>query len=570
MRFSLYFWHIQRESTSPRAHLSRTRHLTSMAPKSKKHARSPSADENLSHPSTKRAKEIDTTDNPYNHLLKAIKSQKQDPKPQTILHWFRPRDLRIQDNAALSAASAAAKNASVPLLAAFLFSPKDLEWHGTSAARTDFMLEGLKIMQDELEKLHIPLVPLIADARGEKGTKIVEFIKKHDISHVFANFEYEIDELRRDLDLYKRLADQDVKFQLFHDQTAMEPAKLTGGGGTPIKVFTPYHKAWLIRVGKEPKLFKPHDDPLPNDISISTKHKDLFGLEIPKPPESKQFESEADRKSIRKLWPAGHQAALDRLNNFLKKKIKTYHAQRSTPATDNSSRLSAYFSSGMLSIREALTLAYTANQSVNFDTAGDPGIYSWVRELVFREFYRHMLVLVPHNAMNLPKNLRFTFVNWERDEEGWRKWCTGHTGMPFIDAGMRQLNAEAYMHNRLRMNTASYLRTNLLIDYRRGERYFAEHLIDWDLANNTNGWEPSYTVFNPVVQAEKCDPDGAYIRRWVPELKGVLGKAVFDPFARLTKAEFEKLGYPAPHVDFKESRQRCLDRYKSDMAGVEP
>lgn len=179
--------------------------------------------------------------------------------------------------------------------------------------------------------------------------------------------------------------------------------------------------------------------------------------------------------------------------------------------------------------------------------------------------------------MNLPQNLKFDNVKWEDDEEGWKKWCEGRLGVPLVDAGMRQLNHEAYMHNRARMNTSSYLSANLLLDYRRGERYFAEHLIDWDLCNNTNGWEvshastpdpstrqigktssalerltdliatqPSYTVFNPVSQAEKNDPDGDYIRRWVPELKDVKGKAVFAPYERLSKKEFDKLGYPKP------------------------
>ena len=126
------------------------------------------------------------------------------------------------------------------------------------------------------------------------------------------------------------------------------------------------------------------------------------------------------------------------------------------------------------------------------------------------------------------------------------------------------------MHNRLRMNVSSYLRTNLLIDYRKGERFFAEKLVDWDLSNNTQGWEPSYTVFNPVAQAEKCDKHGDYIRRWVPELAGLRGKDVFDPFARLGRSEFEKLGYPRPHVDWKESKERALKRFKQDLADADP
>ena len=249
--------------------------------------------------------------------------------------------------------------------------------------------------------------------------------------------------------------------------------------------------------------------------------------------------------------------------------------------------MSAYFSSGIISVREVLTRVKKFNKGKNFDASGHPGAAAWVREIVFREFYRQITVIIPHNAMNLPQNLKFDNVEWEDDEEGWQKWCEGKTGVPFVDAGMRQINTvcplcrttsvipltskqEAYMHNRLRMNVSSYLTCNLLLDYRRGERYFAEHLIDWDLSNNTQGWEPSYTVFNPVSQAEKNDKDGDYIRKWVPELKNVKGKAVFSPHDRLSKEEFEKLGYPRPHVDFKETKERATSRFKRDLANADP
>ena len=143
-----------------------------------------------------------------------------------------------------------------------------------------------------------------------------------------------------------------------------------------------------------------------------------------------------------------------------------------------SSRLSPYFSSGVISVREVLQKTREWNGGAHFDE-GDAGVDSWVREIVFREFYRHMMVITPHGSMNMPQNVKFDFVQWEDDEEGWKRWYDGTLGVPWVDAGMRQLNHEAYMHNRLRMITSSYLRANLLIDYRKGERYFAEHLVDW-------------------------------------------------------------------------------------------
>ena len=538
-----------------------------------KHERSKSQEDVLRHPSTKRAKEIDA-ENPYEELLETTRQRKVKPKTRNVLHWFRSKDLRAEDNASLSMASQKAQDANSTLLTVYLFSPADMDWHGTSPARTDFILESLRLLQEQLHKLHIPLVPLVAEKRDQKGSKILEFAKEHDISHISANFEYEIDELRRDLDLFERLDKDDqgkeISFDLYHDQTVMEPNTLQGNSG-PIKVFTPYHKAWLAEISEHRDLLDTYNLPTANDKSASSKLKDLFSQSIPPLPDSKQFDSKDEQSRIRKLWPAGHAAAIDRLEQFLKKKASHYAQTRSNPAKDSSSRLSAYFSSGVLSVREALSAAKKSNGgSANFDDNNDPGIAAWVREIVFREFYRQMLVLKPHNAMNLPQNLKFDFVQWEDDEEGWKKWCEGRTGAPFVDAGMRQLNTEAYMHNRLRMNTASYLRTNLLLDYRKGERYFAEHLVDWDLANNTQGWEPSYTVFNHVSQAERNDPNGDYIRKWVPELKDVEGKAIFDPFNRLSKEEFRKLGYPEPHVDWRESKERCMQRYKNDMAGVEP
>lgn len=556
---------------------------------SKRHDRSPSHDSTLKHPTTKRAKEIDAHP-PYEILIKKIKEQKDDGQaPRNVLHWFRSKDLRAEDNRALHAASQKAQNGSGLLLTCFLWSPKDLEWHGTSATRADFMLESLRLLQRQMHKLNIPLVVLTAEERGDESAKILDFVKEHDVSHIFANIEYEIDELRRDIHLLEEISGAEkgkglsstiTKFELLHDQTVIEPGTMKSGSGGPMKVFTPYHKAWLTKVAENPKLLDLVDGPAANDGKKAknefTALFDESNSKIPALPKEKQFASEEDKERMRKLWPAGHHAAMDRLRQFLDEKVQEYKNNRSIPAADNSSRLSPYFASGVLSVREALQAAKKAN-STGPDFSGttgsgkaDDGIASWVREIVFREFYRQTLVSTPHDAMNLPHNLKFDFVQWEEDEIGWKKWCEGTTGVPFVDAGMRQLRAEAYMHNRLRMNTSSYLRTNLLIDYRRGERFFAETLVDWDLSNNTQGWEPSYTVFNPVVQAEKCDPQGEYIRKWVPELKGVEGKAVFDPFHRLSREKFEKLGYPEPHVDFKESKERCIQRYKQDLAEADP
>ena len=539
-----------------------------MAPK--KHARSESSDnlDGLRKPSTKVAKRVDA-DPPFQQLTSLLESASSDEKPRNVLHWFRSKDIRMQDNKALYAASQKAKEGSGALLSAYLHSPQDLEWHGTSPARTDFILQSLSLLQKDLGEKSVPLAILTADDRSQKSGKILDFAKEHDISHIYANFEYEVDELRRDIDLAEKLKEKSIGFELYHDQTIVVPGELSTGAGGPMKVFTPYHKAWLAETKNDSSLLDLAGEIEDNDASAKKDFSNLFDNAIPEPAKNKQFASSEERDRVRKLFPAGHSAGIDRLKHFLSEKVSNYAAHRSEPALDPSSRLSAYISAGIVSIREILHHATESNGGKHFDE-GDKGIASWVRELVFREFYRHVTVITPHGGMNLPQNLKFDFVQWEDDEEGYKKWEEGKTGMPFIDAGMRQLNHEKYMHNRLRMNTSSYLRANLLIDYRRGERYFAETLIDWDLSNNTQGWEPSYTVFNPVVQGEKCDKDGEYIRKWVPELKDLKGKDVFDPYGRLGKEEFDKLGYPAPHVDFKESAQRAKERYKQDLADADP
>ncbi|EXJ90560.1 hypothetical protein A1O1_03663 [Capronia coronata CBS 617.96] len=534
----------------------------------------------LHHPSTKRAKDVDAH-TPYDQLATCLASQQSPGETRNILHWFRSKDLRIHDNRGLNAAATFAKESHAPLLCAYLNCPAEFRNHGTSPARTDFICENLGLTKSELEDLDIPLVFLEASERADLVPTIVKFIRGNNISHVFANYEYEVDELRRDIRILEEVnnasSDSDshcagFHVSLHHDQTVMEPGTMLTGAGKPMKIFTPYHKAWLAEVKANPGLLDTVPPPSKNSPKAKKALQSFFGSQVPTPPEETQFSCEQERSQIRKLWPPGHHAAIQRLNEFLNDKLADYAVTRSNPAKNSTSRLSAYLSAGVISVREVLSEVRKHNSgSADFSSRGaDAGLSGWVRELVFRELYRQTTMTTPHTAMNLPQNLKFDFVQWENDEEGYDRWENGTLGVPFVDAGMRQIKAEAYMHNRLRMNVSSYLYCNLLVDYRRGERYFAETLIDWDLNNNTQGWEPSYTVFNPVSQAEKNDPGGEYIRQWIPELRNVKGKAVFDPYHRLDKKEFDKLGYPEPYVDWHETKQRALERFKSNMKDAEP
>lgn len=434
-------------------------------------------------PSIKRAKEIDEA-SPYRTIEELLETKIQPESTKNVLHWFRSKDLRLEDNRALHAANKQVQEGSGALITLYVHSPEDLEWHGTSPARTDLILETLRQMQASLKKIGIPLYIHEAATRSALVPDVLQFIKDKNVSHVYGNFEYEIDELNRDIRVAKALKNEKLSLEIVHDQSAIDPGTLTTGVGNPHKVFTPYHRVWLATMSAKGKNIL---DLLP----IPDAHNDgqrkicedlkLFDSDIPKLPAEKSFADEAERKRIRELWPAGHEAAKARLVKFLDEKVKDYGAMRSDPSADATSRMSAYFSTGTISMREVLALCRDRNKgSSDFSESKSKHLSPWVREIVFREFYRQLIAVIPHNSLNLPQNLKMASVAWRDDEEAerhWEKWCTGMTGFPLVDAGMRQLNHEAWMHNRARMNTASFLRTNMLIDYRRGERYFAEHLV---------------------------------------------------------------------------------------------
>lgn len=342
----------------------------------------------LKHPTHERAHEIDAN-LPFDELEDILggTNKSSSSEPKNVLHWFRSKDLRQEDNVALHAAWEKAQSGSngATLITAYLHSPEDLEWHGTSPARCAFMLESLRILQKQLHEKHIPLVVLKADKRSDKTSVLSEFIKENDISHVFANYEYEVDEVRRDIKMAEKLTGQVISFELFHDQTVVAPRSMLPSSGKPHKVFTPYHKAWLVHVEENPDLLSLVDAPEANDKSVSEKHKNLFEYDVPPTPDCQAFKSEEDKKRITKLWPPGNGAGLKRMDEFLKNKVSTYAKDRSRPDLDPSSRMSPYFSSGVVSVRQALAKAKEYNGGEENFGNGDPGVASWVREVVFRE-----------------------------------------------------------------------------------------------------------------------------------------------------------------------------------------
>lgn len=491
---------------------------------------------------------------------------------ESVVHWFK-RDLRLQDNRALSLASGKARSAGVPLVCVFIVSPQDYEAHVTSAARVDFELRTLEIMKEDLAELSIPLYVVTVDERKDVHGHLVERFKEWGAKHVYCNIEYEVDELRRENKMVKRCLDKGISFTAVHDDVVIPPETLMTGAGKQYSVYSPWYKAWIKHLHEHPHLLKESPLPTANPETAKNRFADIFAMPIPSAPPNKTLSPE-DKERLTHLWPAGEQEAHARLTRFLSEKVTKYKETRNLPAANSTSILSVHLSSGTLSARTAVRAAQAANTTTKLD-GGNIGIAGYISELAWRDFYKHVLAHWPYICMNKPFKYEYTDIEWEYNDAHFQAWCEGRTGFPIVDAAMRQLNTMGYMHNRCRMIVASFLAKDLLLDWRMGERYFMSRLIDGDFASNNGGWgfsastgvdpQPYFRIFNPLLQSEKFDPEGEYIRRWVEELKDVQGKAVHDPYGRGEGKKAEARGYPRPIVEHRACRERALERYKEGL-----
>ncbi|MCJ1373976.1 hypothetical protein MMC20_005206 [Loxospora ochrophaea] len=489
-----------------------------------------------------------------------------------VVHWFK-RDLRTQDNKALYLASEKAKSKDVPLICMYIVSPQDFKAHMTSPARMDFILRTLKVLQEDLAKLDIPLYMETVDQRKTIPSRIIELCEEWGASHVYTNIEYEVDELRREAKMTRTCLEKGIAFFPLSDTCVVAPGKLSSQTGRQYAVYSPWFRSWIAYLHENPEDLDLYDMPAQNPTSARQKLKDVFQCSIPLAPPNKKLTDE-EKKRFQSMWPPGEHEAHSRLSKFLDDKVRLYKDTRNFPAANSTAMLSVHFASGTLSARTAIRSARDSNSTKKLD-GGNGGIVGWISEVAWRDFYKHVLVHWPFVCMNKPFKPEYTNIDWEYDTKLFDAWCAGRTGFPIVDAAMRQLNHTGYMHNRCRMITASFLAKDLLIDWRMGERYFMEHLIDGDFASNNGGWgfsastgvdpQPYFRIFNPTTQSERFDPDGEYIRKWVEELSGMQGKAVHGPHERGAGKEAEKRGYPKPIVVHKDSRAKALDRYKAGI-----
>ncbi|KAI5813676.1 DNA photolyase [Pyronema omphalodes] len=457
-----------------------------------------------------------------------------------VVHWFRT-DLRMEDNSGLYKAS----KLGVPVIGLYVHSPEDLEAHVVAPAKTDFIIRSLGELKKELAEKNIPLWVETVEKRKDIPKRIVELMKQWNANVLFANMEYEVDELRRDTKLIKLGVENDIAVNIVHDVCAVPPGELvTKGTKTPFTVFSPWFRAYCVKIAENSAL---HSSPLPSP---------------PSPLDSGKI------STLTTLFPAGASEANTRLKSFLKTKGKAYQDTRNTPSIDGTSSLSPYFAAGCLSSRTAIHHAKALNNGRL--SGGNAGIDCWISEVGWRDFYKHVIAGFPHVCMNTPFKPLYTKLPWHPDPlPHLTAWQTGHTGYPFVDAAMRHLSSSHFMPNRLRMVTATFLCKDLHIDWRLGEAHFSSLLIDGDFSANNGGWswcasvgvdaQPYFRIFNPIDQGRKWDKEGEYIRRWVPELKDVVGDEIHWPSDRTR----QKVGYPKAIVDHKVESKIAVEAYKA-------
>ncbi|CED82716.1 Deoxyribodipyrimidine photolyase/cryptochrome [Phaffia rhodozyma] len=551
--------------------------------------------------------------NPLELLESALKKQggpeAVSDAGESVVYWMNMEDMRLKDNKALSKASAYANKNKLPLVVLFPISPGDYKSHDRSARRIDFMLRNLRSLKTSLHELEIPLLQFIHPTRKTLPNRIIQIVGSPGIKarHVFANLSYEVDELNRNRAVLEQGADKRIWVGFEHDRCVVPPGgvKKKGTGTGAYTVYSPWFRQWGSMIHEDPSLFDEYPNPQPNpkgtlesfSANASGDNKDLL-KDIPDYIEGFQLDK-TDAEQMRAVHPGGEHAAERVLEAFFHTKssskklgpvrpfedddevvkkgnsrVEVYSDERDRADRNSTSRLSPYLTSGVLSPRQILThvLKFSGKKTVPVDKKD--GVGNWVGEVAWRDFYNHILAAFPRVSMGQPYNVKYRGVQWETDPELLEAWKTGKT-----------MNAQGWMHNRARMISSSFLTKHLLVDWRLGERYFMNQFIDGDLASNNGGWrksmsssclvqktgsdpQPYFRIFNPTTQAEKADPTGEYIKHFVPELRNLKGKALYDPYGHLSPAEFKKLGYPMPIVDHKKARERAIERYKNP--GVKP
>jgi deoxyribodipyrimidine photo-lyase len=478
-----------------------------------------------------------------------------------LLLWFR-NDLRIHDNPALHYFLSEVNNSNLPFSdisrkAIFFISEDQWKKHYWSPIKIDFIKRHVYSLVIELAKLNIELEIVEISDFSAQITYLSDYCARHSIKSVIANSEVEINEQQRDT----ACVELGIPLKLFEADVIVSKGKVLNQSGEMYKVFTPFKKAWLSYVkqcgfeylGREQATNLEDSTPANSlEKSINANKEKIIST----------------HDSISSHWPLASLVEQEVYPNFIQAKLPLYSEHRDTPSIKGTSGLSPYLAIGAISPRYLLFVLL--NNYPDLLTASDSPKFSWLNELIWREFYRHLLFHFPRLCKNVCFKDKYKHTVWHNNLPYFNAWCEGRTGYPLVDAAMRQLNQTGWMHNRLRMVVASFLTKHLLIDWRWGEKYFMEHLIDGDLAANNGGWQwaastgcdaqPYFRIFNPTRQSERFDPKGDFIRKYLPELKELPDKDIHFPHHFIKKNKLDI--YWPTIVEHKEARLNALDFYK--------
>ncbi|WP_028603281.1 cryptochrome/photolyase family protein [Ottowia thiooxydans] len=484
----------------------------------------------------------------------------------SALVWLR-RDLRCYDQSALYQALRRFER----VYCAFIFDTDILDvLPNREDRRVEFIHASVLELHEALQAMALRSGAPgggVMVRTGSAASCIVELAQKLGVQEVLTNRDYEPQAVERDRRVAQDLRSLGIAFTDYKDHVLLDRDEVLTQQGSPYSVFTPYKRAWLQKL--DAFQLKPYP------VERYARHL----AELPRGERLPTLEdlgfSRTNLKDLR--IPLGMKGAQQLLQDFLPR-MRAYDVDRDFPGRKGVSYLSVHLRFGTVSIRQLAALAQERALQ------GDPGAQTWLSELAWRDFYFMILHYHPH-VVTQSFRPAYDLVAWDDAPELWQAWCNAQTGYPLVDAAMRQLHQTGYMHNRLRMVVGSFLTKDLGIDWRRGERHFAEHLNDYDLSANNGGWQwaastgcdaqPWFRIFNPVTQSQRFDPDGRFIRRYVPELAKVPDKHIHFP-AGMKPAELQACGvhlgktYPAPIVDHARARQRTLMRFHFLSADAKP
>jgi len=484
--------------------------------------------------------------------LKPLKRHKKNKKIMSnlILFWHR-RDLRISDNIGL----AAARQQSDQILGLFCFDSNILNRDDVAPARVKYLIGCLEILQQKYQEVGSELLFI----QGEPSQVIPSLATALNAHSVFWNLDVEPYSQIRDKQVKDALEKQGIEVKNYWDQLLHSPGEVLTKSGEPYKVYTPFWKNWSQQQKKGIA------QKLENVKGVKEKIREKAGVLGAIALPSAQALGYTWDDTL--LLAPGEVAAREKLTAFCDAAIYEYDEQRNYPAIDGTSLLSAALKFGVIGIRTVWESAVEAYQNSRSDEARE-NIKSWQQELAWREFYQHCMYFFPELADG-PYREQFKDFPWENNAEYFQAWCAGKTGYPIVDAAMRQLNETGWMHNRCRMIVASFLTKDLIINWQWGEKYFMQKLFDGDLSANNGGWQWSASsgmdpkplrIFNPATQAAKFDPEGEYIRQWLPELSSLDAEQLVT--GKISKKEREMCGYPQPIVDHNQQQRKFKELYK--------